>query len=226
MGAEWRKSYQSRWDVYDIFSKREDAPDIVWSTVKNRVNFNGKIVFEMGCGTGKYTKKMAPLVKHLYANDISETMIEKTRDTCCDYSNISYICESADKSGLPDCSVDLIFSAWGYVAGDFELACRVEKEFARILKPGGEIWLVDNYYEGQFTTIRGKALKPEEDKYSEKKLGYSLVEVIPTYFLFESVEEAAGVFGFLFGDYARETIIANNIVKIEDSIALIKKCIK
>ena len=223
MGAEWRESYQSRWDVYDIFSKREDCPDAAWSTVKKWVNFDGKTVFEMGCGTGKYTQKIAPLVNYLYANDISETMIEKAMVTCCDYSNITYICESADKSGLPDCSVDLIFSAWGYVAGDSELAQRVEKEFARILKPGGEVWLLDNYYEGQFTEIRGKVINSNEDKYSEKKFGYSLMEVISTYFLFDSVEEAAGVFGFLFGDKVRETIIADDIVKIEDSIALMKK---
>lgn len=223
MGVEWRESYQNRWDVYDIFSKREDFPDAAWDAVQKQVSFSDKVVFEMGCGTGKYTEKIAPMVKHLYANDISEVMIERAKHTCKRYANITYICESADNSGLPDNSVDIIFSAWGYVAGDLELAQRVEKEFARILKPNGEVWLLDNYYEGEFTQLRGKIVHHGDDKYPEKKFGYLLSEIVSTYFLFDSVDEAAGVFGFLFGDSARSRIINNKITRIGDSIALMKK---
>lgn len=224
MGNEWRESYNGRWKIYDIFSKREDYPDAAWKAVKKRVDFQKKVVFEMGCGTGKYTRKIATLAKHLFANDISEVMIEKAKDACHDLSNITYICDSAHKSGLPDNSIDIIFSAWGYVAGDIELAQKVENEFCRILKPGGEVWILDNYYEGQFTQLRGKKVIEDGNKYSEEKYGYKLVEIIPTYFLFESVEEAAEIFGFLFGNRTKETIIQNDIMKITDTVALMRKC--
>lgn len=223
MGAEWRESYQNRWDIYDIFSRREDFPDAAWNTVRKHIDFSGKTVFEMGCGTGKYTNKIAELAEHLYANDISEMMIERARTNCSNHSNITYICASAETSGLPDASVDIIFSAWGYVAGNTEIAGRVEREFARILRPGGEVWLLDNYYEGEFTKIRGKELIDGADKYAEKRFGYSLVDTISTYFLFDSIDEAASVFGFLFGDKAKNTIINNQVTKIEDYIALMKK---
>lgn len=223
MGDEWRKSYQEKWKVYDIFSRREDFQDLAWKTFQEMVDLNGKTVFEMGCGTGKYTKKIATLAKKIYANDISKVMIEQAKKACSSFQNITYICESAHKSGLPEHSVDIIFSAWGYVAGDSELALNVEKEFERILKPGGEVWLLDNYYEGQFTMLRGKKVLSDESKYPEEKYGYLLKKVIPTNFLFDSIEEAADVFGFLFGQTARDTIIRDGLIKIEDNIALMKK---
>lgn len=223
MGNTWRESYKKRWQIYDIFSKREDYPDAAWKSIIQEINFHGKIVFEMGCGTGKYTKKIAQLADSLFANDISEVMIQKTQETCKDFSNITYICESAHESGLPDHSVDIVFSAWGYVAGDPDFAMQLEKEFNRILKPGGTVWLLDNYYEGEFTRLRGKNPQPGTPMYPEQKYGYHLVKKINTYFQFESVEEASDIFGFLFGENAQRTILKNNTMKIGDTIALMKK---
>lgn len=223
MSEKWRESYNSQWEIYDTFSKREDYFDAAWRKLTELVDFHGKTVFEMGCGTGKYTHKLASLVQHLFANDISSVMIERAKNTCSQHTNITYICESAHNSGLPDESVDIIFSAWGYVAKDDTLVTAVEKEFQRILKPGGSVWLLDNYYEGEFTELRGKKLEPNSCKYAEAKFGYQLIDVIPAMFAFKSVDEAADICGFLFGEKVGRFIKDNNITNIKDNIALLYK---
>lgn len=71
-------------------------------------------VLELGCGGGKFSRRLAPRCRSLVCTDISAEMIEQTRDEvrragCGD--NVSYrVLNGVDFTGVADASVDFIFS--------------------------------------------------------------------------------------------------------------------
>lgn len=220
MSGKWRDMYNRDWEIYELFSNAEDALDEAWKKVTYIMDFFQKDVLEIGCGTGKYTKKLAPIVNRLYANDISELMIAKAQEKCRAFNNIEYIHASVENNNLPSHSVDAIFSAWGYPAGDLTFCKALEKELGRIIKTGGQVLLLDNYYEGEFNFLRGKKT---QKKYAEEGLGYELVDVVPTIFEFSSVNEAAFVLGYILGEPAQTYVKENNLRTVKDNVAILRK---
>ncbi|MDR2869859.1 MAG: methyltransferase domain-containing protein [Deferribacteraceae bacterium] len=60
----------------------------------NHVNFSGKTVLDLGCGTGAYTIHIAKEAAHVTALDISEGMLAKVKAAAANenINNISYVC--------------------------------------------------------------------------------------------------------------------------------------
>lgn len=220
LGDKWSNMYNRDSDIYEAFSAAEDYYDSTWDRLRAHVDFSHKTVFEMGCGTGKYTSKIASIAKKVYANDISKLMLNKASHNCRGYSNIEYILASAENNNLPDNTADIVFSAWGYVAGNNEFSAILEKEFCRLLNPNGEVWLLDNYYQGEFNELRGKKTNHH---FAEEELGYELVEIISTVFVFNSPREAASIMGYILGDSVEKYILKNNKKEIKDKVALLRK---
>jgi ubiquinone/menaquinone biosynthesis C-methylase UbiE len=89
---------------------------------------------DVGAGTGIWTRFLAARgLRSLVAiepnDDMRERGIESSRG--CD---IAWRKGSAEASGLPDASVDLVTMASSFHWADFDRAC---EEFHRILRPGG-----------------------------------------------------------------------------------------
>jgi hypothetical protein len=79
-------------------------------------------------------------------------------------------------------------------------------EIPRVIRPGGEIWAVENHWESEFMAMRG----PEEQAGDHQTFrwyeahGFSLVDVVRTAFVFPSLPEAERVLGFMFEEKARQ----------------------
>lgn len=222
MNDNWNESYLHRCEMYDLFSQYEDYRENVWNKILELTNMRGKIVFEMGCGTGKYTKLLAQNARFVYANDISTAMVEFAKQKCSSFSNIFYVNSSAENvPDIPDKSVDLIFSAWGYVSTP-PIARRVEKEFQRIIKRNGEIWLIDNYFDGEFTEMRQKHTDGEQ-MCLITQYGYELISVVETAFEFPDLDIAKQVCGSIFGCKAEVFFDNKGIPVLEDKVAILHK---
>ena len=230
MDEKWSDAYNESWEIYDKFSLYEDYGDKAFQALLEHVDFTGATVYEYGCGTGKYTEKIAGICERLYANDISGLMISIARQRCSRFQNISYIEASAEHSGLEDSSVDIVFGAWaGPPFDETATIMRIEEEFSRILKPTGSVWIFTNYYLGEFTRMRGiaESTDPGEavafftdhmDRY-----GYRLVEVVPAHWMFPSLEEAKRVCSFIFGDNAIRFFEQKGHPVMEDNIAVFSR---
>jgi ubiquinone/menaquinone biosynthesis C-methylase UbiE len=74
----------------------------------------GTDVLELGCGGGKFSRRLAPRCRSLLCTDISAEMIEHTRATLSTRGldeNVDYlVLNGVDFSGVPDESADFIFS--------------------------------------------------------------------------------------------------------------------
>jgi ubiquinone/menaquinone biosynthesis C-methylase UbiE len=67
------------------------------------------IGFDMGCGSGRWARLMAPNVGHLYCIDPSSAL-EVAKKSLSSTANVSFICATVDENPLPKCSQDFGYS--------------------------------------------------------------------------------------------------------------------
>jgi len=101
----------------------------------------GSFVADIGSGTGKFTKLLLEKGLSVYGVEPNQNMREAAERELSAYPDFHSIDGSAESTALPDESVDLITVAQAFHWFDRE-ACK--PEFARILKPEGQIALIWN----------------------------------------------------------------------------------
>jgi len=94
-------------------------------------------VLEIGPGGGKYSFLVAPLVKRLICADVSQKMLDRTRERLREHAHVeTKKFNGLDFSGLQDASLDLVFSIDVFVHLDLEDIYCYLREIRRVLKPG------------------------------------------------------------------------------------------
>ena len=144
--------YHSEADRYDQLVSREDYQGHIMNALQQVFTFQGADVLELGAGTGRLTCFVAPLVKSIRAFDQSQSMLDvavsKLRQT--DLHN--WHTGVADHRQIPeqDGCADLVLSGWSvcYVVVWDQAHWQVEldralKEMHRLLRPGGQIILLE-----------------------------------------------------------------------------------
>jgi SAM-dependent methyltransferase len=102
-------------------------------------------VLELGCGGGKFSERLAPRCRSLVCADISRQMLDHTRATLAARAvggDVRFaLLDGVDFAGVPDRSVDFIFSY------DVQLHLQPENVFSymldarRVLRDGGVLML-------------------------------------------------------------------------------------
>ncbi len=100
----------------------------------------GRVVLDVGCGSGLQTVQFARRAKHVVGIDISGSLVRKAQEKLGlrGLNNVTLI--QGDATGLPlhDCSVDFV-SAYGDVIGHIREYERAIAEMARVCRPGGTV---------------------------------------------------------------------------------------
>ena len=94
-----------------------------------------KIVLEVGCGTGLFTKALAGTDNAIVAIDISERLILKAKQRVVS-GHVNFLVGNAYETGFKSESFDFIVGCSSLHHLDVPVAL---KEFLRILKPGGRV---------------------------------------------------------------------------------------
>ena len=129
---------------YDI--GRPDYPIEAVLYVLRNSNEN-TIVADIGAGTGKLTKILAETGISVIAVEPSVDMYDVLVENLAGFSNVKTICSSAEMTFIEDNSVDKLMIAQALHWFDLE---KFKVECRRILKPGGEVFvLYNNAVDGQ-----------------------------------------------------------------------------
>ncbi|HXS37532.1 MAG TPA: class I SAM-dependent methyltransferase [Flavipsychrobacter sp.] len=135
--------------AYDLWSQSYDAqPDnlmlaldeAVFSALIGKSSFQGKVIADVGCGTGRHWKKiLEKRPSRLLGFDVSEGMLQMLKQKFLNAE--TYQLKDNHLPGLENNSCDIIIST-------LALAHIMEPqnafmEWVRVLKPGGEIIITD-----------------------------------------------------------------------------------
>jgi len=206
MSEQQRKIYQSEGDRYEALIAREDHERNIPRAIDEIINVNGLDVFDLGAGTGRLTLLLAPRVKSIRAFDVSAEMLRVCRQRLVASGLSNWQVDVADHRQLPveDHVADLVVSGWSvsYLAvwnqenGTSELD-KWLIEMNRVLRKDGTIILLESLGTGNETPIR---LQHVESTYQWLDSHGFENKWIRTDYQFESVEEAAELAGFFFGE--------------------------
>ncbi len=208
--AEGSRSYHDNAHIYERFSQVEDAPGKILAFLKPRVE--GKDVLDLGCGTGKYLERLAPIALSYRGLDISPDQLAIARQKAC----AKFLCSSAESIDLPDESIDAAISTWviGTIQG-VDRRTKALSEATRVLRREGSIYLVENDLGGEFEYIRGRypdiARTKEYNDWLEQEMGFVPVSKFSTYFDFKSLDEAKAVFGVIWGKEATQRVSRRDV---------------
>jgi ubiquinone/menaquinone biosynthesis C-methylase UbiE len=100
---------------------------------------------EFGCGTGYFTPLLAELSESVVATDITESMLDRTRERVKGLSTVTVLREDCEKTTFPPASFDTAFLGFTFQLVDGPMTVA---EIQRLLKPGGRLILAIPTMEG------------------------------------------------------------------------------
>jgi ubiquinone/menaquinone biosynthesis C-methylase UbiE len=184
--------------------------------------FDGKHVVELGAGTGRLTRLLAPKARSITAFDTSLSMLEVAAETLRSSRHKNWDLSVADHRSLPvaDTTADIVISGWSivYLVVWNESVWKTELrkglvEMNRVLKRGGSIILLETLGTGC------KTPKPPDeliDYYAFlKNEGFSSTWTRTDY-RFQSLEEAEGIVRFFFGESMVKDIVDDGSITLPE----------
>lgn len=206
MSEQQKKIYQSEGDRYEALISREDYQGNIPRAIDEIIDVNGLDILDLGSGTGRLTLMLAPRANSIRAFDASAEMLRVCRERLLASGLSNWQVDVADHRQLPipDHSADLVVSGWSvsYLAVWNEEKQTSEldiwlNEMKRVLRAGGTIVLFESLGTGNEEPIR---LEHVESTYQWLDANGFEHKWIRTDYRFESVDEAADLAGFFFGE--------------------------
>lgn len=210
-------------DQYESLIAREDYQGNILRTLEEVVpNLSSRFTLDLGAGTGRLARMLAPQVTYVRAFDESEEMLRVCRDRLAASGLSNWSVDVADHRHLPveDASADLVVSGWSvsYLAswGNEEWRTNLEEwlaEMKRVLRPNSLIVLFESLgtgHESPFHLPHLANFYPWLDE-----VGFQN-KWIRTDYKFESLEEAEQLSRFFFGDEMGDNVVKNNWVVLPE----------
>jgi len=201
-----KEVYEKHADQYERLIQREDYQNNILSSIESYCTLDGLDVVELGAGTGRLTRLLAPYVKSIKAFDASAHMLETAAKSLREMGLTNWSAEVADHRRIPveDASADLAISGWAFCylavwgGADWQSALQDGlNEIERILRPGGTVIIIE--------TLGTGYEKPNPPEHLSAYYNW-LVEAgfergwMRTDYRFESLEEAVELSTFFFGE--------------------------
>ncbi len=201
----WNLAYREAPEIFDAFTRAEDPDGRVVASLLARASLDGRSVLEIGCGTGRYTRELAPNAGCYLALERSPQMLRLAlagpRDAA---PHPWFVCARAERMPLRPRSMEQVIAGWVLVNLRPAARAAVLHEIDRVLRPGpgSATWLIENHWSGEFQELRER--RREEDRARVLRLiddeGFELVEIVETELRFPSSTACRQVLGYLCGD--------------------------
>jgi ubiquinone/menaquinone biosynthesis C-methylase UbiE len=211
---DYGRIYRSQAEEYDLLVSREDAQGKLLPALARAAPLRGRVVVELGCGTGRLTRMVAPLAARVMALDVSEHMLGVARVRMGATSPANYLLMAGDSRRLPlaDESADVALAGWtlsfliGSQAAEWRWHIdRAVDEMFRVLRPGGAAVIVETLGTGYRSPRPPSEALAAYYRHLEAEHGFSRTWVRTDY-AFGSPEEAERLTRFFFGRALAERV--------------------
>ena len=201
--------------VYEIENRATDPQGLLESAMREIADWKGKVVLDLGAGTGFYVPLFHEDAAHVFAMEPHGPSRLMAMARCAELSleRASVLNGSAAATGLQDQSIDIVHARFAYfwppdcTPGILELD--------RILRPGGTAFIIDNDYEnGEFASFLSMRTRQEPLTQAEKEsywasFGFSCRK-IESEWLFQSRSDLEAVIRLEFGAMVGDQILARH----------------
>ncbi len=220
------KSLEGRWDIlyrdypeiYEEWGQIPMVPDFVDVMVAH-FPLAGKVVVDVGSGTGLSTFKLAKHADFVIGIEIEEAMLSVATERAkeCGVENVRFDLGDAEHLSLEDNSVD---AAVAMTLADRDVR-RVAMEMERVVRPGGLVLRVDvapGWYGGELgPVISGKPRDETPVKGARDDilagLGYEAMDVFMDQD-YGAVERVVRTYGFIHSERVIDYIREHNVTTI------------
>lgn len=212
--TDYQAIYQNQAAQYDLMVSREDYQGNLLPALEAIRPFAGLDVIELGAGTGRLTKQIAPLAKSLVALDISEHMLSKLGEQLPEIRTIA-----ADNRSIPLASgaADMVIAGWSvaHTVGWYPETWREETgralaEIFRLLRPGGTAILLETLGTGNETPAPPNEGLAAFYHMLETEYGFTQT-ALRTDYQFASPAEGQALLRFFFGDELADRVVAEQL---------------
>jgi ubiquinone/menaquinone biosynthesis C-methylase UbiE len=212
-----KEVYEAHANQYECLIQREDYQGNLLAVIEDYFPLNNKLdVVELGAGTGRLTRLLAPRVKSIKAFDTSAHMLEVAEKSLREMGLSNWQTGVADHRQVPvaDASADLVISGWSFcylaVWGGTDWGFALQdglNEIQRILRPGGMVIILETLGTGSEKPNPPEHLRPYFDWLTEAGFERGWMR---TDYRFESLEEAVELSTFFFGEEMGQNVRENN----------------
>jgi ubiquinone/menaquinone biosynthesis C-methylase UbiE len=213
-----KEVYEAHADQYERLVRREDYQNNLLAAIEDYCPLAGLDVVELGAGTGRLTRLLAPRVRSIKAFDSSAHMLGVAETSLRGMDLANWETGVADHRQVPvaDKSADLVISGWSFcylaVWGGADGQSALQDgldEIQRILRPGGMVILVESLGTGTEKPRPPEHLKEYFDWLTGAgfERGWTRTD-----YRFESLEEAVELSTFFFGEEMGQQVREKNWV--------------
>ena len=217
-----KEVYELYADQYERLIRREDYQGNLLAAIQDYFPLDKNLeVVELGAGTGRLTRLLAPRVESIKAFDASPQMLEVAEKSLHEMELANWEISVADHRQIPvaDQSADLVISGWSFcylaVWGGKRWKSALEdglREIERILRPNGAgrksmALIIESLGTGSGKPNPPKHLEAYFDWLTEAgfERGWTRTD-----YRFESLEEAIELSTFFFGEEMGQKVGENN----------------
>jgi ubiquinone/menaquinone biosynthesis C-methylase UbiE len=209
---------------YDELVAHEDVQGNLRRTLRAICPLEGVQVVELGAGTGRLTRLLAPIVGSILATDRSEAMLKVATARLQAQGARHWALVQGDNRALPlrDGIADLVLAGWslGHSVGwypeawprEIDLALR---EMRRVARPGGWLVIIETLGTGEVQPrpptggLAAYYQALEQDHAFEKRWAR-------TDYRFDSPEQAEGLVRFFFGDELGDRVASGRLTDLPE----------
>jgi ubiquinone/menaquinone biosynthesis C-methylase UbiE len=214
-----KEVYEAHADQYERLIRREDYQNNILAAIQDYfpLTKNAEVV-ELGAGTGRLTRLLAPRVKSIKAFDSSAHMLEIAEKSLRAMGLFNWETGVADHRQVPiaEHSADLVISGWSFCylavwgGADWNSALQDGlNEIQRILRPDGKVLIIESLGTGTEKPRPPEHLRAYFDWLAEAGFGRGWMS---TDYRFESLEEAVELSTFFFGEEMGQEVRQKNWV--------------
>lgn len=207
--------YQHHADLYEKLISYEDYQGNILRGIQDRVRLPVSHIVDLGAGTGRLTRLLAPFADCVTAFDLSTQMLLQARQVLegIGYANYRAAAANHRHIPLPSASADLVVSGWSLCylvtwGGDGwkERLTQALAEVRRILRPGGSILIFETLGTGHETPNPPEHLQAYYAFLEELSFQAGWMR---TDYRFPSLETARELAAFFFGEEMGEKVSQN-----------------
>jgi SAM-dependent methyltransferase len=151
-------------EIYEIENRAFDQAGHVLEALRGLAPWSGRTIVDLGCGTGYWLARYAGQAARVIGIEPDPAARGRAQQAAAGLSAPEFRAAtevragSAEHTGLPDASVDIVHARFAYFfppGTDAGLT-----EVLRVLRPGGRLIMVDNDYRwGEFADLLAAASK-------------------------------------------------------------------